>query len=383
MKTLAFLAGAAALGVAVTGLLANRPDFLRSYLQAYSLWAGLALGCLGVTLLHELVGGSWGVPLRGFLETGIRTLPLLAVLFVPIVLGMHDLYEWTHAEAATDPVLKLKLGYLNVPFFLGRTAFYFAVWFVLGIFAIRNGNARRRGLKPSQAVGAIGCLLFVPTVSFAALDWFMSTEPHWFSSIYGAIFMIGGLVDTLVFMVILLALFRNDLGVEGPGFKLHLHDLGKLMIMAVIVWAYFSFSQFLIIWSAQLPEEMTWYHHRSHGGWQLVGLTLILGHWGAPFAFLLSRENKRHIKRLLVIAIWLIAMRCVETWWQIKPAYYPGALTVSWLDPVAIVAIGGFWCSLYFFFLQRGTGAPLAALPQHHHHPVKTSGDVIHGPQDK
>ncbi len=358
--------------LAVLGALQNPDQFWRSYLLAFAFWLEIGLGSLGLVMLHHLVGGRWSALIRRIMETGAMTLPLLAVLFVPLLFGLHSLYPWTDsATVAANELLQRKSAYLNVPFFIGRAALYFVVWLSLAYLLNRWSLEQAQGGNDQLAarlrrLSAVGIILYMLTVTFAAFDWLMSLEPEWFSSIYGLMYIIGAALAGLALAILGLAWLSGKFFSEpkptNPWMK-SFNDLGNFMLGFVMIWAYFAFSQFLIIWSANLPEEAVWYVHRSQGGWQTVALVLIALHFLLPFFLLLSRQLKRQAPWLTRLAVLILMMRLVDLDWLIMPAFYPDGLHVHWLDIVIVVAMGGAWLAL---FSWQWTGKP--ALPQHDPH---------------
>jgi hypothetical protein len=361
-----------ALGVAVIGIIAtvagaliNSGQFYRSYLVAYLFWLSFALGSLGIVLLHNVVGGRWGVLIRQFLESGVRTLPLMALLVVPILIGIPVLYHWSHAEAvASDHVLQEKQAYLNVPAFVGRTVVYFLIWIGMSLLLKRR---RREGAK---AISAPGLIIFVFSVTFAAVDWVMSLEPHWYSTIYGAILLVGQVLQTIAFCIALVYLLsdREPLSrvIEPPLY----HDLGNLMLAFTVLWAYTSFSQFLIIWWGNIPEETPWYLRRSHGGWQFVSVALVLFHFAVPFFILLSRYVKRRGRLLARVAMFIVAVRFLDLLYWVEPSHHEYA-GVHWLHLATVLAIGGVWVWFFLWNLARGPlvdAADPRLLPKEVHH---------------
>ncbi len=356
------LAGAVAgLGV---GLL--RPEtFFRSYLVAYLFWLGISLGCLAILMLQHLSGGSWAIVIRRLLESGARTLPCMAVLFLPLVPGLHRLYAWTRPDAVrADPLLQEKSAYLNAPFFLSRAVLYFAVWIGLSFFLVRWSREQDARSDPAtarkmQGLSGPGLALLVLTVTFASVDWVMSLEPRWSSTIYGALFLAGHALGALSFAIALVALLARREPLRSVVTPAHLHDLGKLLLAFVLVWAYFAFSQFLIIWSGNLPEEIPWYLKRIEGGWQWMGLLLVLGQFVLPFVLLLSRNTKRDSGILARIAVLVIALRLVDVGWMILPAF--GALGLGTLALAAglAVAVGGLWLTAFLRQLRMHPLLPL------------------------
>ncbi|HXG33601.1 MAG TPA: hypothetical protein VNJ11_09560 [Bryobacteraceae bacterium] len=352
-------AGILALVACAAGAAGSPDQFFRSYLFAYLFWIGIALGCFAIVMLHHLVGGSWGVVIRRLLESGAGTLPLMAVLILPLLAGLPRLYVWARPEAvAGDELLRHKAPYLNVPFFLGRLVFYFAVWIVLAHLLNKWSEEQDRTLSPQvkarlQLLSGPGLVLYGLTVTFASVDWVMSLEPHWFSTIYGILFMTGEALATLAFVILaLLVLVRRKpmADVLRPG---HFHDLGNLMLAFVMLWAYVCFSQFLIIWSGNLPEEIPWYLRRLDGGWAWVAVALIVFHFALPFVLLLSRQNKQRLEILAGIAGGVLLVRLVDLFWMVMPAFHPGGFRVHWMDLLMPVGIGGLWLAAFVWRLKR------------------------------
>jgi hypothetical protein len=347
---------ASGVGVAACLLLGafDPTQMLRSYLVAFLFWLGIALGALAVLSIHHVTGGAWGVAIRRPLEAAAQTLPLLALLFVPIALAPATLYEWAHPGVlAHDTVLAHKAAYLNVPFFVVRAVVYFAAWILLTRALVRwsreqdavgevTGAARHLQLLARGSLVVLGL-----TGTFASIDWMMSLEPHWFSTIYGILFMSGCVLSALAFAIPVTALVADRPPFAGVLSADVFHDLGKLLLAFVLLWAYFAFSQFLIIWSGNLPEEISWYLHRSQGGWTAVAVVLLLVHFAVPFAVLLSRTLKRRPRTLAVVALALLGARYLDLFWLVVPAFSPAGVTVHALDPATLLAIGGVWLMLF------------------------------------
>ncbi len=355
----AFLIGAAGLVLCAVGFFAAREQFFHSYLMAWLFWTALSLGCLALLMLHHLAGGSWGFVIRRVLEAGTRTLPVAGAFALLLLLGIPTLYLWAQPEHVRgDKVLEHKAPYLNAPFFAGRAAFYFAVWFALAYFLNKWSEEQDRTGDPKlpgrmEGLSGGGLVAFGLTASFAALDWAMSLEPHWFSTIYGLHFMIGGVLSALAFAVVVLGpLSRHEplSKYVGPA---RFHDLGSLLFAFVMLWAYLSFSQFLIIWSGNLPEEIPWYLHRIGAGWQSIALTLVVFHFAVPFVLLLSRDIKRRPGRVARLAVVLLVMRLVDMFWLVQPAFHPEEVLPSWQDFCWVAGLGGVWLGFFFRELKR------------------------------
>jgi hypothetical protein len=355
-RTRALGVGVAGLALCALGWLTNPEQFYRSYLLGYLFWFGIALGSLPLNMLQHMTGGAWGLSIRRLLEASTRTLPLMAVLFVPIALGMHSLYSWSRPEAvAADELLRHKAPYLNPTFWLVRTVLYFAIW--IGLSWRLNAWSREQDRtgdvtlsRKMQTLSAPGVVFYFLAITFAAIDWVMALVPHWYSTIFGPLIAVGQVLNAFAFVVMMLALlarYEPYAPVVGPGV---FHDLGKLMLAFVMVWAYFTFSQFLIIWAGNLPEEIHWYLDRSKGGWMGVGIVVNLLHFFVPFALLLSRDLKRNMRFLAGVAAFIMLMRFFEMVWMIVPLFHPAGVTVHWLDLAAPAGIGGIW--LWWFFRE-------------------------------
>ena len=360
MQRRALGVGAAGLALGVLGALLDRAAFFQAYLVGYLFWVGIAVGCLGLLMLHHLVGGRWGYAIQRLLEAGVRTLPVMALLFLPMLLGLPDLYVWARPDAvAGDPLLQHKQAYLNGPGFFGRTAAYFVVWIAIGTILTMLSGRQDQGVGTAnltrrlQVWSGPGLVLYGLAVTFAAVDWAMSLEPHWYSSVYGVVFLVGQGLLALAFVTrvaIWLAARPPMRDVLGTG---QAHDLGNLLLAFVMLWAYIAFSQYLIIWSANLPEEIHWYLHRLHGGWGAVAILLVTFHFVVPFLLLLSRNAKRRTAILGGVAAGILVMRFLDLFWLVAPALHPAGLRVHWLDLVVPIGLGGLWLATFLACLRR------------------------------
>jgi hypothetical protein len=355
----ALLVGGVALAVCAIGGYFQPDQFFRSYLFAFLFWAGIALGCMAVAMLHHVTGGAWGLTIRRPLEAGMRTLPFVVVLFLPIALGLGRIYEWAHPEAvAADPILKYKSLYLNVPFFLGRAAVYFGAWLVLAYFLNRwsleqDATGDRSIARRLQLLSSAGLVLYGLTVTFASIDWAMSLEPHWFSTMYGVLFIAGQGLSAFAFIVAVLVLLSGRSPLAEFVEARHYHDLGKLMLAFVMFWAYVSFSQYLIIWAGNLPEEIPWYLRRLQGGWGWVGAALVVLHFALPFFLLLPASANRNPRILLGVAGLVLFMRLVDVFWLTRPAFAEGRFHLHWMDLLAPVGVGGLWLATFLWQLGK------------------------------
>lgn len=361
----ALVVGVVGLGVCALGALASPAQFFESYLVGFLFWAGITLGCFALLLLHHIFGAGWGFVIQRTLESGTRMFLLLAVLFAPLLVGLHELYEWTHAEVvASDPLLQEKSAYLNVNFFIGRAVVYFLAW--IGVAHLLNAWSQRldetgepRLVERLRNAGPPGLLVYGLTVTFATVDWAMSLDPHWFSTMFGLMFIAGQVLSALAFVVIVTGLLAEHKPLSDVARPAHFQDLGNLMLAFTMIWAYLSFSQFLIIWSGNLPETVTWYKDRSTGGWQWLALLLFAFSFALPFVLLLSRATKRRGRALAVVAGLVVGMRLVDLFWVVQPTFHPQGLAIHWMDVAAPIGIGGLWVAV---FLRQLKSRPL--LPQ-------------------
>jgi hypothetical protein len=358
------LVGVAATLLALTGFILDRQQFLRSYLFGYLYWLGMALGCLGILLMHHTVGGKWGMMIRRMCEAGARTLPYMIVLLIPVLLNLPALYPWARPEAAHDATLVAKSVYLNVPGVLVRTVLYFAVWalyaYLMSKWSIEQDcTGEERLANKMRRVSAPGLVVFTFVTTFAFIDWIMSLEPHWFSTVYGAMFLIGQMLEAFAFMILLVIVLAQVPPIRDYLTKQHLHDLGNMMFAWMVLWAYLSFSQFIIIWSGNLPDEIPWYLRRLRGGWGWVALAIVIFNFFTPFALLLLRSVKRDASRLFKVCVMMIVIRLVDDYWIIKPAFYNQQLRINWMDFVTPLAVGGLWLSAFFWQLKSRSLLPL------------------------
>jgi hypothetical protein len=369
---MAAVAAAVAVGAAAAwfGWRDAQGQWFYSYLTAWLCWTGITLGSLAILLLHNLTGGAWGVAARPALQASAATLPLVGLLFVPIALSADRIYPWAlTSQAALDPLLAHKRPYLNVPAFQVRAAVYFAVWLALGGLVawqrrhvVEPGSIEERRLKRFSGQGLA---LHGLAVTFAAIDWTMSLQPHWFSTIYGVIaFSAQGLAALAWATLVTAASSRDD---QSPSVRLDaMHDLGKLLLGFLMFWAYVAFSQFLIIWYGNVPEEVAWYVRRTSGGWGAVALAIVVLHFAVPFLILLSRNVKRRASWLGGVAALLLVMHGVDTAWQIQPAAPRTESYKPWLDLGLAIGLGGLWFAFFFSsFRWDAAKSNIAAGRQH------------------
>ena len=390
LQTRALGVGAIALVLAILGGMRSPAAFYQSYLMSFLLVLGFTLGSLGLVMLQHLTAGHWGIIIRRPLESATRTLPLLAIAFLPIaIFGMKYLYSghgeetgWLNAppfgEGALSAFQKSYLTTQGPLGFYGRAVIYFAVWltlmFIFNIWSKQQDiNQKDRALRQRfKVLAGPGIILYVFAMTFAAIDWGMSLSPHWASTIYGFIFVGGQLISSMSLMIATVVLLSRAEPFASILQPRHLHDLGKLLLAFVMLWAYFDFSQLLIIWSGNLPEEISFYRTRLYGEWGLVAVIVVVFHFFVPFFLLLSQDLKRRAQILSKIAIWLILMRLVDLFWMTRPEFTSRAVP-TWFDLVLPIALGGLWLGFFAFNLRQSSLLPLGdpkleEAIEHHEH---------------
>ena len=360
-------AGCALLGAVVCAILgaANPKQFFFSWLVSFLFFLSLALGGLFFVLIQYATQGGWGIVVRRIGETVFATVPVMAALFVPLLFGLQDLYSWSVPGAAEhDALLRWKAPFLNVPFFLMRAALYFGVWSFIALLYYRSSRSQdstgdlavsarlRRLAGPAIIVLAL-------TQTFASVDWIMSLTPHWYSTIFGVYFFAGSFVGFIALLSVAAVAMRRAGLLDTVISVEHLHDLGKLLFAFTAFWAYIAFSQFFLIWYANLPEETIWYRARLEGSWMTVSLFIMAGHFGVPFFFLMGRAVKRNGWTLALGGTWLLVMHFVDLYWQVMPTLHPDGVRPSLLDLAALVAIGGCFVAATSWMMRRQALVPL------------------------
>ena len=375
-RSRALIAGGVGLALCALGFVVDRDHFFRSWLVAYLLFLGISLGSMAMVMIQHLSGGTWGVFRRVF-EASTRTIPYLVILFLPVLLGMTSLYVWTHDDhVRADEVLRHKSIYLNIPFFIGRAVFYFAVW--IGLSVVLNRLSARQDTgdlavnSTIQRVSGGGLVLYALTVTFAGIDWIMSINPHWYSTLFGFLMMGGQGLAALAFTIVISTFLVKHEPMDALLKPAHFHDLGKLMFAFVMLWAYFNFSQFMLTYAANLVEEIPYMVTRTTHGWQYLALFLITFHFFVPWLLLLSRRIKRTPHQLVVIAVWILFVRYVDLFMMVSPEFTASGqnvhlvegeavsrIFVHWLDLAAPLAIGGLW---FWIFLTELRKRPMLAI---------------------
>lgn len=348
------LLGLIACGVA---LAFDHHQFFISYLFAFIFWTSLSLGCFYAAMIHYLTGGRWGFPARRFLEAGFMTLPLMAIFLVPIFFGLHELYPWARPETvANDKILLQRSSYENVPGFAIRAIIFFGIWIFIAIrlrkWSLEQDTTESAG--PTMKIRTLSgpAVGIVPlTASFAFVEWAMSIETHWDSTIFPVIILSGQILMAFAFVTIMLAWVRNAPLIRDQSEKAF-HDLGNFLLAFVMFWTYVAFSQVIIIYSANLPRETDWYLRRISGGWLWIAGFIILFHFFAPFLLLLFRSVKKNIRALISIALLILIVHAIEMLWMIAPTFYPRA-SIHWTDFAAWLGIGGIWLAVFLGNLKR------------------------------
>ena len=344
---------------------ANPRQFFFSWLVSFLFFLTLTLGALFFVLIQYAAQGGWGIVMRRIGETIFAMLPVMAVLFLPLLFGLHHVYSWTVPGAAEhDALLRWKAPYLNEPFFLIRAGIYFLIWSFIALLYYRGSRGQdvsgdplvsarlRRFAGPAIIVMAL-------TQSFAAIDWIMSLTPHWYSTIFGVYFFGGSLLGYIAFLSVIVVAMRRAGLLENVISAEHMQDVGKLMFGFTAFWAYIGFSQFFLMWYGNLPEETIWYKVRIEGSWLQVSFFLVVGHFVAPFFYLMGRAVKRKGTTLAVGGLWLLVMHFVDLYWQVMPTLHPEGIRPSLLDVAALLAVGGCFVAAASWLMRRQALVPL------------------------
>lgn len=346
--------GVAGLLLSLVGYFINSEQFYFSWLTAFCFWVTIGAGGLFMVMLHYLVGARWSVVLRKFAESAAWTLPFMIVFGIPIIFGRHDLFHWTHEEAvAHDHLLQGKEPFLNTPFFIIRMIIYFGVWFYLAWrlnqYSDMQDEAHTGGLlKKMRRISAPGMILFALTITFAGFDWMMSLDPHWYSTIFGVYIFSGGVVGFLAFLTMIALYFHKKNVLTDEITVEHYNDLGRLTFAFVIFWAYMAFSQYFLIWYANIPEETIWFLNRWKGSWSFVTLLIVFGNFVIPFFILITRAAKRNYLFLKIMMGWLFFMHLVDIYWIVMPTLHTEGADPSWIDITTVIGIGGIFCRIFF-----------------------------------
>jgi hypothetical protein len=344
---------------------ANPKQFLFSWLVSFLFFLSLALGALFFVLIQYATQGGWGIVVRRIGETVFATIPVMAALFVPLLFGLHDLYSWSVPGAAEhDALLRWKAPYLNVPFFLIRAALYFGIWSFIAVLYNRGSRGQDATGDPAvsarlRSLAGPAIIVLALTQTFASVDWIVSLTPHWYSTMFGVYFFAGSFVGFIALLSVVAAAMRQAGLLEAVISAEHLHDIGKFLFAFTAFWAYIAFSQFFLMWYANLPEETVWFKARLEGSWEIVSLLLMAGHFGVPFFYLMGRAVKRRGWTLAVGGTWLLAMHFVDLYWQVMPTLHPEGVRPSALDVAALLAVGGCFVGAAGWLMRRQALVPL------------------------
>lgn len=361
----ALVIGAVLSILSVVGAFFSPGDFFRSYLMSFLFWFGLTLGSMAIVMLQYLTAGAWGVITRRTLESASRTLPLCALLFIPIALGTSKLYDWAHADQVRkEYVLAHRHPYMSPGWFAARAAAYFVIWGILTFFLNRwSAQQDREGgsEKRLAALSAPGLILYVFTLTFAAVDWAESLDNDWYSTIWGFLFVAQQALSVFAFVIVVMVLLARREPMRSAFKTAHLHDLGKLLLTCVMLWAYFSFSQLLIVWAGNLTDEIPWYLLRLATSWGWLGLALIVVQFIIPFLLLLSRPLKRNSIALCSVVGIIIFMRWIDLAWIVLPGYYHKGFRITWLNICVPLAMGCLWIAAFTWELKSRPLLPVNA----------------------
>ena len=356
---IAFAVGTAGLALSAISYLVNPERFFFSYLTAFMFFLTITLGALFFVTIQNLVRSGWSVVVRRIPEQMISNFGLMVLFFIPILFGLHTLYEWTHpAVVAGDHLLITKSGYLNLKFFLIRVVFYFSVWILLARTYFTRSTTQDQTGDPTltlknQTTSTYGILLFAITITFSAVDWVMSLTPHWFSTMFGVYIFAGSTVASLA-AISLLAMILRKAGYLANTIRIdHYHDLGKLLYGFNIFWSYIAFSQYFLIWYANIPEETFWFTDHFRGSWNSVGILLAVGHFGIPFLLFMSRHVKRNLVTHAMMAVWFLFIHFVDLYWIIMPNVSKAGVTFAWVDITALLGIGGIYIGVLFTRMKK------------------------------
>ncbi len=372
MQRRALLVGGVLGVISIIGFVIEPGQAFHSYLLAFMFCLGLTLGPMAMLMVWHLTGGDWGIPIRRIFEAAMSTLPLMAAAFIPLAISayLHLNYPWANPEEVkhSEHLANEAAKYLNPNLFLLRGIAYFIAWGALAYFLLKWSDDQDR--PPEKAldvrfrrISGAGIVMYGWTLTFASVDWVMSLSPEFTSTIYGLIFMVGQGLLGMCLAVIIGNMLRQDEPLAVALTSKNFLDYGKLLLTFVMLWAYFSFSQWLIVWSGNLPDEIHWFEDRITGDWKVVSAFLIVGHFAVPFALLLSRPFKQNSRKLAYLAGWLVLMRYLDLHWNIEPNFHKEHFHYSWLDAVIPLAMLGLWLAYFFRNLRR---RPLIALYDPH-----------------
>ena len=364
-KMIAFVIGVIGLILALIGWITTPREFFLAYLFGEFFFLGLSLGSLGILMIHHLTAGYWGYGVRRLLEAAVGNLPLLALLFVPIFFGLSELYPWKHPDSVAAPeLLAKKLGYLNTSGFIVRTVIVFAIWIVISRLLLKWSAEQdvTVSVEPTRNMRTLsgpGLVIYPITMTFAAVDWIMSMEANWYSTMFPVLVCIGQILAALSLMILLFAGAANSSRLAQLAGEDNFHKIGNLLLAFVMMWAYLAFGQLLVVWSGNLPPEISWYLHRIAGSWRWVASFIALFQFFLPFLLLLMRPVKKKRHLLAMVAGCVFLSNIVTIWWTIAPSIHPQNAYVNWLAFAAFFGIGGLWWAAFLWNLERRRLIPL------------------------
>jgi hypothetical protein len=353
-----------AVGCAILGA-ANPKQFFFSWLVSFLFFLSLALGTLFFVLIQYATQGGWGIVVRRIGETVFATIPVMAALFVPLLFGLNELYSWSVPGAAEhDPLLQWKAPYLNVPFFLIRAVLFFGIWSFIALLYYRRSRDQDATGDPAvsarlRRLAGPALIVLALTQTFASIDWIVSLTPHWYSTMFGVYFFAGSFIGAIALLSVMAVAMRREGLLDTVITAEHLHDLGKFLFAFMVFWTYIAFSQFFLIWYANLPEESVWFKARLEGSWEFVSILLMAGHFGVPFFYLMGRAVKRRGWTLAIGGAWLLVMHFVDLYWQVMPTLHPEGVRLSVLDVAAFLAVGGCFVGAAGWLMRRQALVPL------------------------
>lgn len=357
--------GMIGLSICVIGWMMVPREFFVAYLFAEVFFVGLSLGSLGILMIHHLTGGYWGYAVRRFLEAAVGNLPVLALLFVPLFFGLSELYPWRHHDiVVAHELLEKRIGYLNTSGFIIRTIIVFAVWIIIARLLLRWSAEQDEtvSVEPTRKMRTLsgpGLVIYPITMTFAAVDWIMSMEPEWYSTMFPVLICIGQILAALSLMILFFAGTASVSPLQEMAGEDNFHKLGNLLLAFVMMWAYLAFGQLLIIWSGNLPPEISWYLHRIAGGWRWVAAFIALFQFFVPFFLLLMRPVKKKRHLLAMVAVCVFVSHIVTIWWTVAPSIYTTGFSVGWLPFAAFIGIGGVWSATFLWNLEKRRLLPL------------------------
>lgn len=359
-------------GVGVAGLIAsgvgyffNADQFFFSYLVSFTFFTGIGLAALLMVMLHHITRSDWGVVVRRISETFSSNLAVWGIFIIPVLLGIHNLYHWSHEDAVmADKILKGKAAYLNTPFFIARQVLYFAIWGFLGYklhkASVDMDKTSDWGITTyMRKLSAPGILLFALSVAFAGFDWLMSLDPHWFSTMFGVYFFAISFQSFWPVMILLVFFLQGQGLLKNTIGKAHIYDLGAWFFAFTVFYAYIAFSQFLLIYYANLPEETLWYYHRLEGSWKYIAYSLLVFRFAVPFLVLMNREAKHNRKVLGAVSILVLVIHFAEIYWIAMPVLFKHGIHFSWMDITSFIGLGGIFFGLFFNRFKKHKMVPV------------------------